>query len=45
MTSKEAARDLAISPRTVEDFRARLLRKFQVKNTAELLAHLTGVEY
>jgi len=45
MTSKEAARDLAISPRTVEDFRARLLKKFQVKNTAELLAHLTGVEY
>ncbi|MFV2038441.1 MAG: PAS domain S-box protein, partial [Paracoccaceae bacterium] len=25
MTSKEAARELAISPRTVEDFRARLL--------------------
>ncbi|MFV2038150.1 MAG: LuxR C-terminal-related transcriptional regulator, partial [Paracoccaceae bacterium] len=44
MTSKEAARELAISPRTVEDFRARLLKKFKVRNTAELLAHLIGVE-
>ena len=45
MTSKEAARDLGISPRTVEDFRARLLKKFKVRNTTELLAHLTGVEH
>jgi PAS domain S-box-containing protein len=44
MTSKEAARDLAISPRTVEDFRARLLKKFKARNTAELLAQLTGIE-
>ena len=44
MTSKEAARELAISPRTVEDFRARLLKKFKARNTVELLANLTGVE-
>ena len=45
MTSKMAARDLGISPRTVEDFRARLLKKFKARNTAELLAHLTGVDH
>ncbi len=45
LTSKEAARQMAISPRTVDDFRARLLRKFQVRNTTELLAHLTMVEH
>ena len=44
MTSKEVARDLSLSPRTIEDVRARLLRKFEVRNVAELLARLTGVE-
>ncbi len=44
MTSKEVARDLSLSPRTIEDVRARLLRKFKVRNVAELLARLTGVE-
>ncbi len=44
LTSKQAARELALSPRTVEDVRARLLKKFSVKNAAELLARLTGVE-
>ena len=43
-TSKEIARSLAISPRTVEDYRAKLLSKFNVKNVAELLAHLVGME-
>jgi len=42
MTSKEIARSLSISPRTVEDHRARLLSKFEVKNVAELLARLVG---
>lgn len=42
-TSKEIARALEISPRTVEDYRARLLAKFEVKNVAELLAHLVGM--
>lgn len=41
-TSKEIARRLGLSPRTVEDVRARLLRKFGVRNAAELLARLTG---
>ena len=43
-TSKEIARSLAISPRTVEDYRAKLLAKFNVKNVAELLVHLVGME-
>ena len=41
-TSKEIARVLGLSPRTVEDVRARLLKKFQVKNVAVLLARLSG---
>ncbi|CUH54007.1 PAS and helix-turn-helix domain-containing protein [Shimia marina] len=41
LTSKEIARELGLSPRTVEDVRARLLKRFEVKNAAELLAHLT----
>ncbi|MGR3634305.1 MAG: LuxR C-terminal-related transcriptional regulator [Shimia sp.] len=41
MTSKEIARELGLSPRTVEDVRARLLKRFEVRNAAELLAHLT----
>lgn len=43
-TSKEIARTLSISPRTVEDYRARLLAKFNAKNVAELLAQLVGME-
>lgn len=44
LTSKEIARELGISPRTVEDVRSRLLKKFTVRNVAELLARLVGVE-
>lgn len=36
-TSKEIAHQLGLSPRTIEDVRARMLRKFEVKNTGELL--------
>ena len=36
-SSKETARKLDISPRTVEFHRANLLRKFGAKNTAELV--------
>jgi PAS domain S-box-containing protein len=40
-TSKEIARELGLSPRTIEDVRARLLRKFEVKNTSELLSRMS----
>jgi PAS domain S-box-containing protein len=39
-TSKEIARVLDLSPRTVEMHRARLLRKLGVRSTAQLLARL-----
>lgn len=42
-TSKEIARTLAISPRTVEAYRARLLKKYSAGNVAELLSHLGGM--
>jgi PAS domain S-box-containing protein len=40
-TSKEIARMLDISPRTVEAYRARLLKKCSAANVAELLSHLS----
>jgi PAS domain S-box-containing protein len=40
-TSKEIARLLDISPRTVEAYRARLLKKCSAANVAELLSHLS----
>lgn len=40
-TSKEIARLLDISPRSVEFYRARLLKKFNASNVAELLSHLS----
>lgn len=42
-TSKEIARRLEISPRTVESYRARLLKKYNAHNVAELLSHLSSV--
>lgn len=42
-TSKEIARILSISPRTVEAHRARLIDKFDARNSAELIARLTGM--
>jgi len=42
-TSKEIARLLALSPRTAEAHRARLLAKFGARNTAELVARLSGL--
>lgn len=43
LTSKEIARELGLSPRTIEDVRARLLRRFDVRNATELLGRLTYV--
>lgn len=40
LTSKEIARQLGLSPRTVEMHRARLLRKLGVRSSAQLLARL-----
>jgi PAS domain S-box-containing protein len=42
-TSKEIARLLEISPRTVEAYRAALLAKLDARNSAELVARLSGV--
>nr|WP_276562499.1 LuxR C-terminal-related transcriptional regulator [Hoeflea prorocentri] len=41
-TSKEIARLIDISPRTVEYYRSRLLKKFGASNVTELLAQLGG---
>jgi PAS domain S-box-containing protein len=41
-TSKQIARALAISPRTVEAHRARLMRKLGASTAGELLARLLG---
>jgi len=44
-TSKEIARTLSISPRTVEAYRARLMKKHRASNVAELLSRLGGVAH
>lgn len=41
-TSKEIARELRLSPRTVETHRANLLRKFEARSGAELIARLAS---
>lgn len=43
MTSKEIGLDLAISYRTVEEHRAKLLKKFGARKLAELVAKLSGM--
>ncbi|MBO9424344.1 helix-turn-helix transcriptional regulator [Labrenzia sp. R4_1] len=43
LTSKEIARALDISHRTVEVHRARLMKKFNARNSLELIAHIAGV--
>ncbi|MDP7184205.1 MAG: LuxR C-terminal-related transcriptional regulator [Paracoccaceae bacterium] len=42
MTSKEIGRELGVSHRTVEIYRSRLMAKFDVHKTAELVAKLSG---
>jgi PAS domain S-box-containing protein len=44
-TSKEIARALSVSPRTVEAYRAKLLRKCGASNVAELLSHLSSMPH
>ena len=43
MTSKEIGLELDLSYRTVEEYRARLLRKFGARKLAELVAKLSGM--
>ena len=43
LTSKEIGRELDLSYRTVEDYRARLLKKFGARKLAELVAKLSGM--
>lgn len=42
MTSKQAAKSLGLSPRTVEKYRAQLLVKYDVRNTAALVQRVLG---
>ena len=42
-TSKQIARSLGVSPRTIEAHRARLLRKLKVNTPSEMIARLAGV--
>ncbi|MCK0102435.1 LuxR C-terminal-related transcriptional regulator [Pseudohalocynthiibacter aestuariivivens] len=43
LPTKAIAQDLALSPRTVEVYRAKLLQKFEAKNGFELMAKLSGM--
>ncbi len=44
MTSKEIGRGLTLSPRTIDDVRARLLKKLDARNVADLLGKLKNIE-
>ena len=43
LTSKEIGRELGVSHRTVEIYRARLMNKFEARKTAELVSKLSGM--
>ena len=40
LTAKEIGKALGISPRTVEIYRARLMRKYQASSAADLIQRL-----
>ncbi len=44
LTTKQIARQLGISPKTVEFHRSHLMRKFEVRNMAELVARAASVQ-
>lgn len=41
-TSKQIAKVLCLSPRTIDHHRAKLLKKFKMKNTVDLVKHVVG---
>lgn len=43
LTAKQCAKELGISPRTVEKFRARLRERFGAHNAAELVSRVSGL--
>ncbi|MDG2341082.1 MAG: LuxR C-terminal-related transcriptional regulator [Paracoccaceae bacterium] len=43
LSSKEIGRELGLSHRTVEIYRARLMKKFEARKTAELVSKLSGM--
>lgn len=43
LTSKEIARLLNISPRTIDAHRARMMKKLNARNSAELIARLSAI--
>lgn len=42
LTSKEIARHLGLSPRTIDDVRGRLIRRFEVRHAANIIPFLSG---
>lgn len=43
LTTKEIARELSLSPHTIESHRKNLLRKCRAKNSAELMQKTAGM--
>lgn len=43
LTSKQIAQDLGLSPRTVDDVRGRLIRRFQLRKASDLLHRMTDL--
>ena len=45
LTSKEIAQRLELSPRTIEDVRGRLIKRFGVRRATDLLGRLRGLDH